>query len=193
VGRGHGGPSGGRQQRQQRHLAAGATEAQSRSWSRRATPATTIIASRPTSPCWRSWGFNTYRFSLEWARIEPAKGQFSAAEREHYRRVAATCRQHGLTPLITFNHFTVPRWFAAQGGWENPESPALFARYCDYAVKGVGDLAGAAATFNEPNIGLLLVWMLPPFILDQMKQAMVDAAKACNSPTSPAPSSAART
>jgi beta-glucosidase len=127
-------------------------------------------------------GFNTYRFSLEWARIEPAKGQFSAAEREHYRRVAATCRQHGLTPVITFNHFTVPRWFAAQGGWENPESPALFARYCDYAVKGVGDLAGVAGTFNEPNIGLLLHWMLPPFILDQMKQAMVDAAKACASP-----------
>jgi hypothetical protein len=38
-------------------------------------------------------GFNTYRFSLEWARIEPAKGQFSAAELEHYRRVAATCRR----------------------------------------------------------------------------------------------------
>jgi beta-glucosidase len=128
-------------------------------------------------------GFNTYRFSLEWARIEPAKGQFSAAEREHYRRVAATCRQHGLTPVITFNHFTVPRWFAAQGGWENPESPALFARYCDYAVKGVGDLAGVAVTFNEPNIGLLLQWMLPPFILDQMKQAMVDAAKACGGAT----------
>ena len=126
-------------------------------------------------------GFNTYRFSLEWARIEPAKGQFSAAELEHYRRVSATCRQHGVTPLITFNHFTVPRWFAAQGGWENPESPALFARFCDYAVKGVGDLAGAAVTFNEPNIGLLLNWMLPPFILDQMRQAMVDAAKACNS------------
>jgi beta-glucosidase len=128
-------------------------------------------------------GFNTYRFSLEWARIEPAKGQFSAAELAHYRRVATACRQHGLTPVITFNHFVVPRWFAAQGGWENPESPALFARYCDYAVKGVGELAGAAATFNEPNIGLLLHWMLPPFILDQMKQAMVDAAKACGSKT----------
>jgi beta-glucosidase len=126
-------------------------------------------------------GFNTYRFSLEWARIEPAKGQFSAAEREHYRRVAGACRQHGLTPVITFNHFTVPRWFAAQGGWENPESPVLFARYCEYAVQGVGDLAGVAGTFNEPNIGLLLHWMLPPFILDQMRQAMVDAAKACGS------------
>ena len=128
-------------------------------------------------------GLNSYRFSLEWARIEPAKGQFSAAERDHYRRVAAACRQHGLTPVITFNHFTVPRWFAAQGGWENPEAPALFARYCEYAVKGVGDLAGIAGTFNEPNIGLLLHWMLPPFILDQMKQSMVDAAKACGSAT----------
>src|SRR5580693_4307990 len=31
--------------------------------------------------------FNAYRFSIEWARIEPEKGFFSKAELEHYRRV----------------------------------------------------------------------------------------------------------
>jgi len=32
-------------------------------------------------------GFNAYRFSIEWARIEPEKGFFSRAELEHYRRM----------------------------------------------------------------------------------------------------------
>src|SRR6266568_796914 len=31
-------------------------------------------------------GFNTYRFSIEWSRIEPEQGFFSRAELEHYRR-----------------------------------------------------------------------------------------------------------
>jgi beta-glucosidase len=29
-------------------------------------------------------GFNTYRFSIEWARIEPEEGHFSRAELDHY-------------------------------------------------------------------------------------------------------------
>ena len=60
-----------------------------------------------------SLGFNTYRFSIEWARIEPEEGEFSVAELEHYRRMLAACHEHGLTPIVTYHHFTSPRWFAA--------------------------------------------------------------------------------
>ena len=52
-------------------------------------------------------GFNTYRFSLEWARIEPEEGYFSLAELEHYRRMLAACHEHHLTPLLTYSHFSV--------------------------------------------------------------------------------------
>ena len=111
-------------------------------------------------------GFNAYRFSIEWARIEPEKGFFSRAELEHYRRMLELCHRRGLTPLVTYSHFTSPRWFAYQGAWENPESPDLFARYCAKATAHLGDLIGYAATFNEPNIPSLLHWVvfanLPP-------------------------------
>ena len=70
-------------------------------------------------------GFNTYRFSLEWARIEPEEGFFSNAELEHYRRMLATCREHNLTTLLTYSHFSMPRWFAYKGGWQNPSAPDL--------------------------------------------------------------------
>ena len=46
-----------------------------------------------TSTCWPIWGFNAYRFSIEWARIEPEKGSFSGAEIEHYRRVLEACHR----------------------------------------------------------------------------------------------------
>ena len=126
-------------------------------------------------------GFNTFRLSVEWARIEPAPGQFSTAELEHYRRVLAACREHGLKPFVTFNHFAVPRWFAADGGWENAASPDLFARYCDRAARHLGDLMYAATTFNEPNLGWLLRWLLPPPVFAVMKEMQASAARATGS------------
>lgn len=32
-------------------------------------------------------GFNSYRFSIEWARVEPEEGHFSTAAVDHYRRM----------------------------------------------------------------------------------------------------------
>lgn len=107
-------------------------------------------------------GFNTYRFSLEWSRIEPEEGFFSNAELDHYRRMLATCHEHHLTPLLTYSHFTIPRWFAYKGGWQNPEAVDLYARYCEKATKHLGDLIGYASTFNEPDIPQLLNWINLP-------------------------------
>jgi beta-glucosidase len=106
-----------------------------------------------------SLGFNSYRFSIEWARIEPEEGEFSRAVLEHYRRVLAACHEHNLTPIVTYHHFTSPRWFAAKGGWEVLDNAGLFARYCERATAYLGDLIAAACTFNEPNLGMLLQQM----------------------------------
>ena len=109
-------------------------------------------------------GFNTYRFSIEWARIEPEEGEFSRASLEHYRRMLVACHEHGLTPMVTFHHFTSPRWLIAGGGWEGKDTPDRFARYCERATQHLGDLIGAACTLNEPNIPLLLnqIGIVPP-------------------------------
>ena len=107
-------------------------------------------------------GFNTYRFSLEWSRIEPEEGFFSNAELDHYRRMLTACREHNLTTLLTYSHFSVPRWFAYKGGWQNPAAPDLYARFCEKATKHLGDLIGYAATFNEPDLPQLLNWFNAP-------------------------------
>ncbi len=116
-------------------------------------------------------GFNQYRFSIEWARVEPEPGEFSRASLEHYRRMLAACHEHGITPMVTFQHFTSPRWLIAAGGWEDAATPAKFARYCERATRYLGDLIGAACTLNEANIGRLFTrsGLLPP--LEQLQQA----------------------
>jgi beta-glucosidase len=104
----------------------------------------------------RGLGLNAYRFSLEWARIEPEPGMISLAMLDHYKAMVEGCRARGLAPIITFSHFTSPRWFAAQGGWTNPQAPALFARFCERAMKHLGAGIDHAVTLNEPNLPRLL-------------------------------------
>lgn len=100
----------------------------------------------------KALGIPTYRFSMEWSRIEPEQGVFSAAALQHYRRVAETCLENGVDPYITLNHFTVPLWFAKRGGWEASDAPDLFARYAEWAAAALGDVMRGACTLNEPNI-----------------------------------------
>ncbi len=97
-------------------------------------------------------GFGAYRFSLEWSRIEPAEGEFSVAALDHYRRMLAGCHEVGLLPILTFHHFTSPRWAVADGGWESPRTAERLARFCERAVDHLGDLVGMACTINEPNV-----------------------------------------
>jgi beta-glucosidase len=127
----------------------------------------------------RALGLNTYRFSLEWARIEPEPGQFSIAMLDHYARIIDGCRARGLTPMVTFNHFTAPRWFSAGGGWLSPDSASRFAKYCERAARHLGAHIGYATTLNEPNILQLLKMIgLPPPLLEAQRAMLTAAAKA---------------
>ncbi len=97
-------------------------------------------------------GLNTYRFSIEWARIEPDEGLFSPAILAHYGRMLESCRRHGVTPIVTLHHFSSPRWFSAKGGFENPDAPKLFARYAKIVTEALGDQIGFLCTINEANL-----------------------------------------
>lgn len=97
-------------------------------------------------------GFRTYRFSVEWSRVEPEEGEFSRAALDHYRRMCGACHDNGITPIVTYHHFTTPRWVAHQGGWEEPDTADRFARFCGRTTEALGDLIGWGCTLNEPNI-----------------------------------------
>jgi beta-glucosidase len=96
-------------------------------------------------------GFTSYRFSIEWARIEPLPGAFSRAELAHYRRMIDTALGLGLTPVVTLHHFTHPAWFCDRGAWLSPTATEDFARYVEKACS-ILDGVEWVVTINEPNV-----------------------------------------
>lgn len=127
-------------------------------------------------------GFNCHRIGIEWARIEPEPGQFSTAALDHYRRVLDACHARDLKPMVTYNHFTVPRWFAARGGFEVQDGADLFARFAGRATDRLGDLISHATTFNEANIQRLVALLRRGGSTDGVIREMIAAcARACGS------------
>jgi len=96
-------------------------------------------------------GLNTYRYSVEWSRIEPSEGSFDDDALAHYRRMTQTVVDAGVIPMVTLNHFTVPQWFAARGGWAARDAADVFGRYCERVVRSLGDLVQWWCTINEPG------------------------------------------
>nr|WP_314841451.1 family 1 glycosylhydrolase [uncultured Microbacterium sp.] len=96
-------------------------------------------------------GLDTYRFGIEWARIEPREGQFSHAALAHYRRMIEASHEFGLTPVVTLHHFTTPQWFAQDGGWTSPKAIERFTSYVRQATEIVHDIEWVVI-MNEPNM-----------------------------------------
>ncbi len=105
-------------------------------------------------------GLNSYRFSIEWARVEPEPGFFSKAVIEHYRRMLETCQQLGLTPVVTLHHFSSPRWLMHLGGWEGADVPHRFEAYCQKVAQELGEWMPYVCTINEANIGAMIRQMM---------------------------------
>lgn len=101
-------------------------------------------------------GLNSYRFSIEWARIEPERGMVSRASVDHYRRMVDTCLEFGIEPIVTLMHFTVPRWFERDGFWRADDAADLFARYTELALPVVESGVRYVCTINEPNIAAVI-------------------------------------
>lgn len=99
-------------------------------------------------------GLNAYRFSIEWARIEPAKGRFDENEIEHYKKVLECCYKNNITPIVTLHHFSSPKWLIPEGGWEDEKTIHYFENYCRHIVEKLGDMTPYICTINEANIGI---------------------------------------
>ncbi|MEU0276580.1 family 1 glycosylhydrolase [Streptomyces sp. NPDC006307] len=130
-------------------------------------------------------GLNAFRFSVEWARVEPEPGVVSAEALDHYERKVDGCLERGMAPLVTFSHFTAPHWFAAAGSWTAADAPARFAEQCDRVMARFGDRIAYAVTLNEPNLEQLLQAgaKLPAEAETLKTQMLAAAARAAGSDT----------
>lgn len=124
----------------------------------------------------KSLNFNSYRFSIEWARIQPAEGEFDEKELAHYESIIDYCIELGLEPIVTLNHFTSPHWFAKLGSWINPVSAELFATYVTKVMQRYGSKLKHVVTLNEPNLPPLLTWVHMPDFVYELTAANLKAA-----------------
>lgn len=93
---------------------------------------------------------NAYRFSISWARVEPVSGVFDEAVIEHYRKMIKALVKRGITPFVTINHYTLPVWFANNGGWLQNNSVKMFERYVRKIVGEYKEDVKFWLTLNEP-------------------------------------------
>jgi beta-glucosidase len=72
-------------------------------------------------------------------------------------------------PVVTFHHFTTPRWVAAKGGWTDPATADRFASFCRRLAGELGPVIRRACTINEPSMVSTmghLMGVFPPGLRD---------------------------
>lgn len=99
-------------------------------------------------------GLNAYRFSIEWARIEPEEGHFDSEAVDHYKAVIACCKKYGIEPFVTLHHFSSPKWLISKGGWEASTTPEDFTHYVRFIIGELGSELHYICTINEANMGI---------------------------------------
>ncbi|NKQ54934.1 glycoside hydrolase family 1 protein [Amycolatopsis sp. K13G38] len=92
-------------------------------------------------------GVNTFRFSVEWARVEPRPGVWDEGELAYYDDVVNRIRAAGMTPMITLNHWVYPAW---TGGFAKPATVDGFLAFTAKIAQRYRDLGVLWVTFNEP-------------------------------------------
>ncbi|MCK4554358.1 glycoside hydrolase family 1 protein [Candidatus Parcubacteria bacterium] len=95
-----------------------------------------------------------YRFSIEWARVEPEEGEFNNAALNHYRDIILELREKGIEPFLTLNHYTLPVWVSEIGGWENKKAINYFLQYVEKIIQELGNEVKFWLTFNEPQMSI---------------------------------------
>ena len=116
-------------------------------------------------------GLNAYRFSLEWARIEPQEGVFDEKEIKHYEDMIDCCRAHGLEPIVTLHHFSSPKWLITKGGWEAESTVADFERYVRYCIEKLGKKLNIVCTINEANMGIQVAAIAKRYMMQMQAMA----------------------
>lgn len=97
-------------------------------------------------------GIQTYRFGVEWSRIEPECGRFDEKALRLYRAMLLRLHELNIHPLLTLHHFTNPLWFEKMGAFEHPDSLSIYLRFVETVIRFLGDLVSDYITINEPNV-----------------------------------------
>nr|SIP63271.1 Beta-glucosidase (EC 3.2.1.21) [uncultured bacterium] len=118
----------------------------------------------------KSLGLRSYRFSVNWCRIQPEPGVVNEKGIGFYKDLVAELKKAGIKPLLTLYHWDLPLWAQEEGGWASPKIVDWFLDYCQVVVDALSDEVDCWMTFNEPLCFLDLGYamgMHAPFLTDE--------------------------
>lgn len=99
----------------------------------------------------REIGMNTYRFSLSWARLQPAgSGQLNPGGVAFYDRLLDELAEAGIRPWVTLYHWDMPQALEDAGGWPARDTAYRFADYAAAVHERFADRIADWNTLNEP-------------------------------------------
>jgi beta-glucosidase len=93
---------------------------------------------------------SSYRFSVDWARVEPKKNMYNKDVLAHYVDFVKELNARNIEPFVTLWHWPVPLWVAENGGWERRVTIKHFQRFVAKMVHAFGKEVKYYITLNEP-------------------------------------------
>jgi len=100
----------------------------------------------------QSLEINSYRFSIEWSRVQPEKGIFNEEALKHYEKVIDALLRRNITPFVTLWHTALPIWVENEKGWESPKTIGYFCRYAEKVAERMKGKVKFWITINEPMV-----------------------------------------
>ena len=97
-------------------------------------------------------GMTSYRFSIEWSRIEPTEGTWNNDALAVYSNMVDDLLERGIRPVVTLHHFSHPQWWEAKGGFADRANAPHFVRYCERVFEVLSDRVETWVTINEPTV-----------------------------------------
>lgn len=124
----------------------------------------------------KSLNLNSFRFGVEWSRLEPHEGAWSAKEVDHYRQYIKAMKRMDIEPVLNLWHWTLPVWFAEKGGFEKTSNIKYFERFVQKVAEEYGQELTYIITLNEPNVYASMSYGLgqwPPQVKNPLVAARV--------------------
>jgi len=103
---------------------------------------------RPFIQILKNMNVTAHRFSLEWAVIEPMRGQLDLEAIDLYRNFIKELKKEGIEPYVTLHHFVLPEWF---GDFEQLENVDLFVSHSLKMMDLFPEVKNWM-TINEPGV-----------------------------------------
>lgn len=101
----------------------------------------------------KSLNLNSFRFGVEWSRIEPEEGVFSEDALNHYVGYINELCDLGIEPIMNLWHWTMPTWFTNKGGFERKSNIKYFEIFVDKLSQHLPmQKLRYVITLNEPNV-----------------------------------------